>query len=188
MLKGYRGQSAPSCFSLTSIFDLIMEGESDFDVSKLDERSFLRALDVCERQFGRRKYAERRCMGIKKLCALMEEAELRRRSKQVGVWKNRCTGVLGVGLCTARGRLRRRGRRNGHSRESRRQFERERRSGARVDYKVNRRSRARWRQEQRSLYRQSLRMKRQGLLAHEVVGVESEDGDGMEVVELVGLW
>lgn len=157
-------------------------------MSKWEESLFWRSLDVYERRHGRSKYAERRSMSIRKLCALMEEAELRRRSKHVGVWKNRCTGVLGVELCTARGRFRRRGKRNRYSRESRRQFERERRSGARVDYKVNRRSRARWRQEQRSLYRQSLRMKRQGSLVPEVVGAESDEGGGMEVVELVGLW
>lgn len=156
-----------------------------FNVSDIELRQMARALDVDERRRGNAKYRRGHKMRISEFCRLMEEADLRKRSKHVGVWREKRSRRLNVGQFTKRGQLRSRERRYRSSRETRKQQEAERRSGTRFDGKVRKRLLADHRREQRRLYRESLR-RGEELTPHQVAVLLDDDiSDSEEEMEFV---
>lgn len=162
----------------------------EFDLPEDDLRWMSRVLDIHERRRGNAKYRYTHRMRISHFSRLMEEADLRKRSKRLNVRRCRYTGDLSVRQLTKRGRIRRRQRRYRTSRETRKRYETERLSGARYDFKTTKRIRGTQRRYERRLYRDSLR-RGDELTPHQVAVLLDDDIDDseeeMDFVEPVGF-
>ncbi|KAJ8174390.1 hypothetical protein LV161_008859 [Aspergillus fumigatus] len=184
------GRRSRSRSSSKSVF----VSDDEFGVSDKELRDMVRALDLSERRRGNAKRRDKHPMKIDEFCRLMEEADIRRRSRSVGVWRDRYSGKLGVGQVSRRGRLRRREqrwRRDRYSRQTRREHRRERLLGDRVDWKWLRGYNAQWRRENRRLYKESLESG-YGRSREQNAPLDGgsdclDDDDEMEFVELVGF-
>lgn len=170
------------------------ESDDEFEMSEKDLRDMARFLDVDERRRGNAKFREMHKMNVDDVCRLMGEADVRRRSQNVGVWRDRYSSRLEVGQTTKQGRLRRRERsyyRDRSSRDRRKRNEKERRDGERYDWKVQKRYRAEWRKENRRLYKESQSdgdvLSERQLEALLEDGLTDSESDEMEYIELVGF-
>jgi hypothetical protein len=170
-------------------------GEDDeYELSSRELRDMARALEVDERRRGASKYRSKHEMSIQEFCRLMEEADLRRRSRRVSVGRNRRSGRLETYEHTRYGRARRRERyrrRDRSSRQARRIRNDLRSRGEWNDYKTQSRLRAEWRRSQRRQYRDSVGREEEQLAEEMEMLLDSDEDESsdeeMEVVELVGL-
>lgn len=157
--------------------------EDEYETSAEHLRCMARALVVQEQGSVHWKYRLSCRMKMGQLCRLVDEAKLRKRSDNVGVWRCKATGRLGVDQITRTGRLRRREKefyRDRASRLVRRRRAEERRSGSRIDWKLYKKQRAEWRREERKAFRSKS-------AAEVVEDGECPDDEYLEVVEPVGL-
>lgn len=159
--------------------------DDEFDVSEDELRLMARALEVDERRRGQYKHLERHQISISQFCRLMEEADTRRRSRNVGVYRDRHTGRFGIGERNQRGSFRKRMRRTRKSR-SRQGYDRAGREKQHSQRQLHRKPES-FQSQQRKLYNQSLRNGEDLTLSQAEVLLEDDmesSEDELEIIEL----
>lgn len=159
--------------------------DNDFDVSSRELRDMARSLESFERGRGYAKHWSRSKMSISEFLRLMEDADLRRRSKNVVYERDRRSGTIRSVEITKRRKRRRRGEhaRDRSSRDVRKEREGQRRRGERHDWKSTRRLMAADRRASRDRLSSM-----EDMSVADAVNVLNEEssGDGLEYVELRG--